>query len=275
MWILKSINNSCAYGRDSQGQDVIVFGKGIGFKRAPYELTDLSLIERTFYGVKPSVAGMIATIPDDCLLVAADIAAFARARLAVGLNPNFPITLADHLNFALVRLRDGIDLETPLAHDVRHLFPRETNIARRAVALVRDRLGVELPEAEVANIALHLIDAETEQGDMNSTRKATTIVRDVTAIVERDLATTLDTESSTYARFVMHLRYLAARIESGGEQNTNVAEMLPTLQKAYPQSWEISRDIIDYLEPTWEWTCDESESLYLLVHVERLRSSLQ
>ena len=44
MWIVKNINNSCALGRDTDGQDVVVFGKGIGFRKAPYELTDLSRV---------------------------------------------------------------------------------------------------------------------------------------------------------------------------------------------------------------------------------------
>jgi len=279
MWITKSINNSCAFGRDSQGNDVIVFGKGLGYRRPPYELDDLSRIERTFYGVKPAVANMLADIPGEYVLVASDIATLARAELGVELNPNFPVTLADHLNFAIARHAKGLDLETPLAHDVRHLFPKETRLATLAVGLVNQRLGADLPEEEVANVALHLIDAESDQGDMNATRKATTVISDVTKIVERDPGTTIDTDSTEYARFAMHLRYLAARVDAGREQGrdrgTDVAPMLEVMRGSYPEAWRVAQDVLSYFSDTWGWECDESETLYLLIHLQRLRTALE
>lgn len=33
MWILKKINNNCALARDDDGQDLVVFGKGIAYRR--------------------------------------------------------------------------------------------------------------------------------------------------------------------------------------------------------------------------------------------------
>ena len=48
MKIIKKINTSAAIALDSMGREIVVFGKGIGFPAVPYELEDLSLIERTF-----------------------------------------------------------------------------------------------------------------------------------------------------------------------------------------------------------------------------------
>jgi beta-glucoside operon transcriptional antiterminator len=275
VWIVKNINNSCALGRDTDGQDVVVFGKGIGFRKAPYELTDLSRVSRTFYGVKASQVGIVADVPEETVIVASDIINMARVELGVKFNPNAAFILADHINFALRRVSDGLDIETPLAQDIKHFFPRETRVGREAVRMINERLGIDLPEAEVANVTLHLIDAETEQGDIDSARNATCIVRDVTRIVERVLGVALDTEGPDYARFVTHLRYLTLRIEGGVRREDGMAPMLATIKEAYPTAWDVSRDVVDYFRETWNWTCDESETLYLLIHVQRLKSALE
>lgn len=48
MEVYKKINNNVALARDAKGRELVVFGKGIGFVSMPYELTDLSRIQRTF-----------------------------------------------------------------------------------------------------------------------------------------------------------------------------------------------------------------------------------
>lgn len=275
MWIVSKINNNCALARDSEGQDVVVFGKGIGFRRPPYELTDLSVIERTFYGVKGASLAALRDIPDDVVIVASDIIEYAKGYLNVELNPNAGVTLADHINFAISRVKDGLAIETPLAFDVRHFYPKETRVGKRALTLIKTHLGVELPEAEVANIALHIIDAEAEQGDMHLTQVATEVIARVVGIVEECFGKKIDTESFNYARFVMHLRFLVGRIEGKGERSGEMAPMLDVVKDAYPESFACAQVIVDYLSREFNWACDESETLYLLIYVQRLRSSME
>lgn len=98
---------------DSTGREVVVLGTGIGFPKVPYELTDLSKIERTFYDIDPKYLGMIADLPQPILLASASIAEDAEMELGCQLNPNLPLTLADHLSFAVERLENGISLTAP------------------------------------------------------------------------------------------------------------------------------------------------------------------
>lgn len=51
--------------------------------------------------------------------------------LDCSLSPNLTYALADHLNFAIQRCRDGIVLQTPLAYDIRHLYRRNTALQSR------------------------------------------------------------------------------------------------------------------------------------------------
>lgn len=46
MKVIKNINNNVSICVDDNNREVIAFGKGIGFKKPPYEL-ELSQIDRT------------------------------------------------------------------------------------------------------------------------------------------------------------------------------------------------------------------------------------
>lgn len=81
MRIIKKINNNVALAKDGTGKDVVVFGKGIGFPAMPYELTDLSRIQRTFYDVKDSYVELSASLPEDMVMLAADIVELAQCDL--------------------------------------------------------------------------------------------------------------------------------------------------------------------------------------------------
>ena len=227
MKIIRQINNNAALALDGNGKELVVLGRGVGFPKMPYELTDLSRIERTFYDVNPKYFGMAADLPRPLVLACAEITERAEIELDCALNPNLPFTLADHLNFAAERLRKGIEISTPLAYDVRHLYPKETELAKQARELLAREAGLKLPDSEVVNIALHLINAEAEAGDMHSMMMTLKALSDVDGIVEKQLAITLNKESFSYSRFSMHLRYLIQRLASGRQVRSGSAGCWP------------------------------------------------
>lgn len=110
MKIIRQINNNAALALDGNGKELVVLGRGVGFPKMPYELTDLSRIERTFYDVSPKYFGMAADLPRPLVLACAEIMERAEIELDCALNPNLPFTLADHLNFAAERLSKGIEI---------------------------------------------------------------------------------------------------------------------------------------------------------------------
>ena len=135
MKIIKKINTSAALALDASGHEVVVLGKGIGFPPTPYELTDLSKVERTFYDVDPRYLSMIAELSHPSVMACADIADQAEIELGNQLNPNLPFTLADHVQFAVERLKSGVDLTMPIAYDIRHLYPKETEMRCRSCTI--------------------------------------------------------------------------------------------------------------------------------------------
>lgn len=114
MEVYKKINNNVALARDAKGRELVVFGKGIGFASMPYELTDLSRIQRTFYDVNEKYFALLRDVPEAVFLAADDIADTAREELDCTLNANLTYALADHLNFAIQRSREGLNVQVPL-----------------------------------------------------------------------------------------------------------------------------------------------------------------
>lgn len=270
MKIIKKINNNVALALDGAGKELVVFGRGVGFPAMPYELTDLSKVQRTFYDIKSSYVQMAESLPEDIILLAADIVELAQSDLNCDLNPNLPFTLADHLSFAVERCLNGVELSTPLAYDVAHFYPKEMELGRRALKIIKERKDIELPGNEAINIALHLVNGEMENSDMHATLKATQVIGDITGIIERELHVELDTASFNYSRFIMHLRYLLQRLEQDDQEDSGIGGAMRLTCIRYPRIYACTLKVRDYLLNQCGRHCSEDELLYLFMHINRL-----
>lgn len=108
MTVVKKINNNAAICRDGNGQELIAFGRGIGFPHTPYELADLSRIDRTFYNVSSQYIPLLNDIPQEIIQFTARMVTSIQDRLPYETNSNLVLTLADHISFAIERSRRGI-----------------------------------------------------------------------------------------------------------------------------------------------------------------------
>src|SRR5699024_3117402 len=92
--------------------------------------------------------------------ISADIISFAKSNLNLKLNQSIYVTLTDHINFAIERFEQGINLQNALLWEIKRFYPHEFDLGRYALELVKERIGVELPEDEAGFIALHFVNAE-------------------------------------------------------------------------------------------------------------------
>ena len=273
----RQINNNVALASSDAGEEIVVFGKGVGFHEMPYELEDESVIQRVFRDVDEKCIGGFANIADDVLLVASDIVAMADKALDCALAGNLVVCLADHLQYALERTGDGIAIENPLSHEVAFVYPREVELGRRGIELVSERMGVNLPESEITSIALHLVNAEVDGmgsvQDMDLVMKSTVILERATQIIEGQLRQQLDRTSYAYVRFVAHLRFLIRRLMRGGCKETENSGLFRQAARDFPDAYRCAAGINEYLKRDYNWSCSDEEMLYLMMHVNRLRQS--
>ena len=277
MQIVKKINNNVALAQDSKGNELVVFGKGIGFPAMPYELDDLSRIQRTFYNVSKRYVDLLPDLPEALMLAAGDIVEEAQDELDCELNPNLPFILADHLHFAIQRVRQGVALQTPLSYDVKHLYPKEYQIAARGMRALCEQLDVRLPESETVSVALHLINAEGRSENMHDTMANVQLIAQLSAMVEDYFHIQIDRDSFNYSRLAMHMRYLVQRMSADSPMPEDPAtqELFRSVKIEYPQDYDCTRRITEWLAANRGWHCTSEEQLYLVMHIHLVRVSAQ
>ena len=62
MKIVKRINTNAAIAINGNKKEIVILGKGVGFPKVPYELTDISVIERIFYDIDPIYINILANL---------------------------------------------------------------------------------------------------------------------------------------------------------------------------------------------------------------------
>lgn len=160
MEVIKKLGNNAAICKDNSGRELIALGLGIGFPKCPYTLDDLSKIERTFYNVDNEYLHLFENVDSNILALSADVIDLATTMLSVSLKENAIYTLADHLNFAVIRLNKGMIFNTPISNELRDLYPVEVKVAKYTLNLMKKKLNIELPEEEMYAIAMNIINSE-------------------------------------------------------------------------------------------------------------------
>ena len=213
---------------------------------------------------------LFADIPAEEVEAVKQVVDEAEQVLGVELSPNIYLTLTDHIHYALMRAREGIEIPNPLLFETRKFYPKEYAIAAKAVERFEKNFGVSLPEAEKGFIAFHIVNSEQANGTMETTMQAVEIVRDVLAIISRFYGKVFNPDSLNYQRITTHLHYFAQRYLSddlSGEKDEFLFELI---QAKYPKAFQTVQRINEYLIKTYGKPIGESEMIYLTIHIERV-----
>ncbi len=132
MRAIQRINHNAAICEDGAGRQLIALGRGIGFGDMPHEV-DLDVVTRTFYGIDSKYLAFIDEVDPEVLEFSAQLADIATGQLSYELSPNLPITLADHIQFAIKRAREHMVVSLPLKRDLEQLHPIEYRLGELAV----------------------------------------------------------------------------------------------------------------------------------------------
>lgn len=276
MTVLKKINNNVAICQDGNKRELIAFGKGIGFPPTPYELTDLSKIDRTFYNVSSKYLPLLNDIPLDIIQFTAHQLLELQDKLPYETNANLVLTLADHIAFAIERARRGIFVQMPSIYELEISFPLEVRVGRRLVSVINRQFRVRLPKGEVQGIAMHLINARDgshgEDAGYNEERYEE-ILEQTTQIIELEMGLRVRRDTFNYARFATHVEHLLERVFEQKHINSLNFQMYDSLRHEFQQVSACVDKICEYFRSVWSVELTEEEKLYLILHVNRVCSN--
>ena len=93
--------------------------------------------------------------------------------------------------------------------------------------------------------------------------------------VEKQLGCSLDTASYCYIRFLAHLRFLVRRLVKGSCTQTENSSLFMQAARDFPEAYQCAYAINRVFEKEFKQSCSDEELLYLMMHINRLRSASQ
>lgn len=275
MKISKIINNNVVSTHDDEGREIIVMGRGIGFKAREGSSIHEEKVEKVFrldsQNTMDRFKELLVNLPMEHVQISAEIISYAKGVLNRPINPNVYITLTDHINFALERFNQKMMFTNPLIREVRAFYHEEYLIGEYAIAMIDRDLGIRLPVDEAASIALHIVNAEYD-APMGDTIKITNLIQQVSEVVVEYFNMKLDEQSLSYERFITHLRFLAQRVFTGEHMNLDNLEFQEVIDRLYPQEYACGQKVQALIREEYGHQVTEEEVAYLALHIRRIRT---
>lgn len=191
------------------GGKSLLFGKGIGFRKPPYEI-NIKDVERTFYDFKEINFEIINGIPSSVLQASIEIVDTVESKINITLISSTMLALADHINFAIQRKDENVSVNLAIYEDARHLHPKEMEAAIYAPETIRKHTNIQLDTRKASPIAMYFINNQVYMSGSDEF-----LVKELTEesleIIENNFGICVDKNSYNYTRFLTHMNYLVKR----------------------------------------------------------------
>ena len=275
MRIFKILNNNVAVILNEEGQEQIVMGRGICFKKRPGDEIPDDMIDKEFHlstqEEKNKLRELIQNIPMEHISLGEEIITEAKKRLGRKLNDMIYISLIDHVHTSILRFLDGITVKNVLLWDIQRFYKEEYQIGLWALDLIEEQCKVRLPEDEAGFIALHLANAQMDEAVMHDMYEITKIMQELINIVKYYFHVDFDEEDVYYYRFITHLKFFAKRLlDHKFYEEDDSDDLWNVIRKKYEDSFRCVGRISEFIEKKYGHQLSKEEQIYLTIHIERV-----
>ena len=271
--VSKVLNNNGVIAIEmEENQEYVLLGKGIGFGKkvsqrfeAPFDCTRYSLKNDTERG---SAASLVKSMDPVFLEIANEV--LRQAECTFGkIDKRILFPLADHISFAVARMKNGEQISNPLTGDIHALFYKEFPVASVLKKILSDRMQIEIGDDEIGYVALHVHSAIEDEKVSVAMQMART-VRECVSIIEAETGKKIDVMTLDYNRLMNHVKYMAARLLRGEELKININDYI---EIKFPKAFAIATTVCDHLGENIGIQPGEREIGYLAMHIERVYNS--
>lgn len=274
MQIQKILNNNVVITTDQKNNEIVAMGRGLAFQKKIGDEIAEEAIDKTYHLANSDLFSkfqeLLVDVPITYVEIANDIIDEAKVTLKNPLNDSLYISITDHLYAAIQRVKEGVRVRNLLLWDVKRFFPDEFSVGVSAVKKIKEQFGIDLGEDEAGNIALHLVNAQTESDNEDAYLMAE-LMQEIIQITSYYFKVQLDEESVYFYRFTTHLRFFASRIMSHRQLTDETDdELLLIIQKKYQNAYQCVERIADFISKKYHYEMSNDEKLYLTIHIARL-----
>lgn len=269
--IIKILNHNAIIVHDQTHNDsLLVMKTGVGFGRKINEQIPLDGQETIYHiklGTKHSKEDALLNKLDPQFIEMSHEILSLYFKEFDTLDQEKLLPLADHIAFAIQRIKSKMSINNPFTNEIRLLYPEEWQVAAKSREIIFNRLGVLINENEIGYITLHLHSSQEISKDHGFV--VAMIVNQSIRDIEREYDVVVDTHSLSYSRLMMHMKYMIARLSKGEKISLDMEDYT---KASIPTAYDLAKEIVSKISTALETEVPKIEVGYLAMHMDRILS---
>ena len=261
MKISKILNNNSAVVLDESDNEVVIVGKGIAYNKKPGDPVNPALIQKKFclssQQLNTKFQEILVSLSLEEIAIVEKIVENIKMNLGKPISDSIYVSLSDHIHYSLKNYERGIAVHNSLLFDIMKFYPDEYQLGKQGVEIILKNTGVALSDDEAGFIALHIVNAETENAiGTDKIEQSTKIIEQILDIVRAYFNVDINEGTLTYYRFINHLRYFSQRIVSKSTFNDvqSDIDLLEMMKSTYSESYLCAVNIKGFVKEDLMWT---------------------
>ncbi|WP_239626221.1 PRD domain-containing protein [Paenibacillus sp. H1-7] len=253
-------------------REYVLLGKGIGFGCKTSGFIDAKdpRIEKRFRlddrDQLSQYQSLLEEIDPEVIQISEQIIDNIQKHFTTPVNNKVYFALPSHIQFAIHRLKNGMDIVNPFLYETKVFFPKEYEIAKIAAELIRAKFQIDVPEDEVGFLTYHVHSAVTNV-PVGQLVKFSNVINEMVEMIEAVRSIHIPKESMDYVRLVTHLRFSLERImQKKLVKNPYVKEM----KKKHKEEYQLALQLTEIMKHHLQTDIPDDETGFLVMHLYRL-----
>lgn len=274
--IVQPLNNNVAVVKNESGEQAVVMGLGIIFKKKKGDLLAEERVEKVFQlkseESRENFSALLKDVPLDFITTSYEIIDYGIQQFQFPVQEYIYVTLTDHIYCSYQALQRNTYKSNHLP-DMSEQYPTEYKIAEHALVILKEKLDVDFPKDEIGRLALQFINAKGE--DVVISKDEQTLTRQMIALVQEELLKhgikRTKKNSNFYDRLMIHLTYFIERLDQDdSDSKVSMKNLEEHIKKDYPEAYQIGEDIYEVIRQHLGGGLHPNEKVYLVIHIQRL-----
>lgn len=275
--IKRVLNNNAVVAKDELNRTLVALGSGIAFQQKAGHFIPKDKIEKIFYpkdeDATNSISETLSQIDPKYIELSDRIISEAITSSGKKLTDDIYVSLPDHLQFAVERVKNGILIQNKLTVETMQTYPDEFQLGKRVLKYLSEKTGLDFPDDEATNIAMHLITAE-EGDSLENTEGTIELINRFLKIISEMLGKNINSNSVSYYRLITHLKFFIQRIKKQQSQKFKAdKDLYDMVIHSYHKEYIIAQRIAGIVLHDFNYKVSEDEVMFLTIHIHRINVS--